>query len=114
MKRLTINGTWENCLAMWKWISRQCLGKGVDWCTENVNLLKKRWLFENGFTVGDMENNCFFCEYDTIRRDSCQDCPIKRIEKAFHCVDSARNYETHPRKFYAELRRLNKIRLAKK
>ena len=110
-KRYSVNETWELCLAKWKWISRQCKSKSEKWCVKNVGSLKERWLTTNGFTVGDMENSCFFCEYDALRQDSCMTCPAREIENTFHCISPENYYLARPRKFYAELKRLNKIRL---
>ena len=112
-KRYTVDETWELCLKMWKWISRQCKGRSEGWCRKNVDLLKRQWLVTNGFTVGDIENDCFFCEYATSGLDSCRSCPTKAIERNSHCMNSENHFEIIPRKFYAELRRLNKIRLTR-
>ena len=118
MKRLTLDQTWEQCLAMWKWISRQCLGKNMFWCKRNVSRLKRQWLKANGFEDEAIDHDCFLCEYDEQRRGAndcgCPACPAKKIDDNFECCNEEYEYESRPRKFYAELKRLNKIRLAKK
>ena len=30
MRKLTLDETWDLCLQMWKWVSRQCLGKDCE------------------------------------------------------------------------------------
>ena len=113
MKRLTLDQTWEQCLAMWKWISRQCLGKSWQWCTTNVARLKREWLEAHGILSGEIDHNCFFCEYDLKRRDMCANCPAQRVDDSFRCNKKAYSHERRPRLFYAKLKELNKIRLAK-
>jgi hypothetical protein len=113
MKRLTINETWEQCLAMWKWISRQCLGKSKEWCVSNVNRLKIEWMAYN--KIQGIHVHCFFCHNRSGGRTNGINCgcPAKKIDKSFNCVTSAYHYMNYPREFYAELKRLNKIRLSK-
>ncbi len=109
MKKLTLNETWEQCLAMWKWISRRCLNSLKD-----VNDLKKEWLKVNGFTR--IHHDCFFCHKcprSTHNAEHCG-CPAKKIDKKFDCFNYDYGYREQPRKFYAKLKELNKIRLAKK
>ena len=118
MKRLTIDQTWEQCLAMWKWISRQCLGKDRSWCPDNIERLKREWLEKNGF--GTLDHLCFFCEYRVLSTPAncgisvCNYCPGRKVDMSFSCTNIDHSYESRPRLFYTELKRLNKIRLAKK
>jgi hypothetical protein len=114
MKRLTINQTWEQCLAMWKWISRQCKGKDKGWCENNVERLKVHWLKVHGIKDGELNYNCFLCEYDVRRKGLCLSCPAQKIDKSFKCMEYDYSYETRPRLFYAKLKELNKIRLKTK
>jgi hypothetical protein len=107
MKRLTVNQTWEQCLAMWKWISRQSLHSKRS--TESI---KRRYLAKH--KTGYIFNGCFFCEYIAKRDKGCNLCPGHKIDKDFHCINCSYNYNDKPRLFYAKLKELNKIRLAGK
>ena len=111
MKKLTLDETWDLCLKMWKWISRETL-KEDD---RDVCDLKREWLSSNGFADKHVHNTCFFCEYRERRSAFCELCPAKKINDEFDCQHARRyNYYDHPREFYAELKRLDKIRLSKK
>ena len=111
MKRLTVDQTWRECLAMWKWISRQCLGKSKEWCRSNVTPLKVEWLDFNGINANEVEESCFFCERSKGRCGYvCRRCPARAIDRNFYCMSREHNYEHLPRLFYAELKRLDKIR----
>ncbi len=124
MKKLTLDQTWEQCLAMWKWVSRQCLGKSVQWCEKEVDDLKDKWLEENGLQNCHISQDCFFCDYTTPKGQDgfdCFRCPGKKVDSSFTCLncpdfecDCGAFFASHPRKFYAKLKELNKIRLAKK
>ena len=118
MKRLTIDQTWEQCLKMWKWISRRCKGRDTLWCLRNVGILKIEWLAERGIVEDEIFGDCFFCEYRAhshgkkINGDCF--CPARKIDEDFMCMDTPYGYAEAPRLFYAELKRLNKIRLERK
>jgi hypothetical protein len=117
MKRLSVNETWEQCLAMWKWISRRC---GDSETYLKVIRLKEEWLKKYKQDSG--RDKCYFCMYDQTHRtggfdnhsEHCHLCPGKAVDKGFHCESEEYLYSSKPRLFYAELKRLNKIRLAKK
>jgi len=127
MKRLTVNETWEQCLAMWKWISRQCKVKSYR---ESIYDYKEAWSTKNGYKEGDIRELCFFCHKGQLRlaatklpkrewltkyaTSQCPYCPAMDIDSDFDCFNSEYHFELKPRLFYAELKRLNKIRLAKK
>ena len=111
MKKLTLNQTWTLCLRMWKWIA-SVWKEGDD-----VDTLKDQWLEENGFET--IIQSCFFCDwanrgYDELRFSRCVDCPGKKVDKAFNCLDITYHYYEDPKAFYAELLRLNRIRKATK
>ncbi len=106
MKRLTLNETWDKCLEMWKWIAmkvRAAIKAGEDW---DVEALKTEWLEKHG--IKGLHENCFFC--DRAKFD-CPKCPGRKVDKAFDCLSGGSCYQYAPIEFYAELRRLNKIRL---
>ena len=116
MKKLTINETWEQCLAMWKWISRRCeKGKVYLGSSNHVPNLKVEYL--NDIGIRDMSGDCFFCDMSTPNDDlsfDCNNCPAKKVDRHFDCCSGEYNFEYSPRLFYAKLKELNKIRLPKK
>jgi hypothetical protein len=104
--RLTINKSWDGCMTQWDWMIRRL--KKDD--TLDVENLKNEWCEKNGYEVGA---NSFFCEYAAthgVKSDECN-CPAKKIDKYFNCLDKEYNYEHHPFKFYKKLQQLNRIRL---
>ena len=115
MKKLNLDETWDLCLEMWKWISRQVLildKKGVEW---DIDTLKKQWVINNNIDTDSFRStHCYFCEYALTRISNCSLCPGRKIDSNFYCRDENYSFVQHPRKFYAELKRLNKIRLSKK
>ena len=128
MKRLTIDQTWEQCLAMWKWVSKQCgdnydcdsveCQDGVDCrdCPYNspVNSLKEKWLEDNNYQ--DIFQDCFFCDLteDENGNGNCRECQLRIEGVSFSCTEEGQNYEYNPKSFYAKLKELNKIRLERK
>ena len=124
MKKLTLDQTWEQCLKMWKWISRQCKGKSKRWCGNNTNKLKHLWLKKHKFDSVDICQACFFCDYTTVKLEDsydCRKCPGKKVDSEFCCRhndvsdwNSEVFFRHYPRLFYAKLKELNKIRLERK
>ncbi len=56
MKKLTLDETWDKCLAMWKWIDANC----EDACGfREITTLKERWLMMRGY-VRPLVHDCFF------------------------------------------------------
>ena len=119
MKRLTLDQTWEQCLAMWKWMVEQ-LDAGSE---KSTKLLKQDYMAISGLSM-DNGDNCFFCDYheaagfeilDGFDSDEpiCQKCPGCLIDPSFDCMCEDYHH-SHPRLFYAKLKELNKIRLDKK
>ena len=111
--KLTLDKAWELCLAQWKWVAEQIrAGTNLD-----VQELKKRWCKKHAFANAIAED-CFFCEYkyqrEILSGNPCRLCPAKRVGKAFNCHDDYYHYYVYPLRFYAEVRRRNKIRLARK
>jgi len=100
---MNLEQTWENCLAMWKWISE-------NWDGCNVHELKKEWLEEHGFSK--IPNDCFFCEYDDTER--CQNCPGRLVDRDFSCQMVAYHYADRPVEFYNKLLELNSRRTGMK
>ncbi len=116
MKKLSLEKTWTECLRMWKWITKH-LPEDTFWGIEDA---KDNWLEENGYMLrADRPHcGCFFCEYKQhFAIDGhcpCSHCPAKLVDKKFDCQNSTYSYDQNPKKFYAELLRLNKMRLKKK
>ncbi len=110
MKKLNLDETWKLCLEMWKWVVKQRrLGR-----KGSVDELKDEWCGINNYE--ELLLDCFFCERTAFRGSRrCRLCPARRIEKDFSCTNEAGIHYFHsPKKFYTNLLRLNKIRLAKK
>jgi len=118
MKKLTLDQTWERCLAMWKWIAEQ-VEKAIRQhkrkpCIED---LKTEWLDLHGFGNDSLNNNCFFCEYNKYRTKSINKdcwCPARLVDKGWTCFDEGRVFDEHPIAFYNKIKALNKIRLERK
>jgi hypothetical protein len=49
-----------------------------------------------------------------LEHQDCFECPAKISKGGFNCHSKDHHYRNHPRKFYAKLKELNKIRLEKK
>jgi len=107
-KKLTLGQTWKQCLAMWKWIAEQKKqGRELD-----GEGLKAIWM-EKYPRFGEIENNCFFCEYDTKRSGDCSNCPGKLVSKRFDCINITYDYYDKPIQFYRKLVELNEKRKGK-
>ena len=112
-KKLTLDETWKYCLAMYKWIARQCELLLSAPTVISIGRLKCKWLEEHGFS--NIEFDCFFCDYRVEKhRMDCRACPGKKVDRNFSCIDSLYSYYGQPTLFYKKLLELNKIRLAKK
>jgi len=108
MKKYTLDETWDNCLAMWKHISRRMLVS-----ERFVSAEKRRWLKKHH--IVSLQENCFFCEYaNYYKGQGCSACPGALIDPNFRCLDDEYHCFNKPRAFYQELKRLNKIRLGRK
>jgi len=105
MKKLTLDETWEQSLAMWKWISRQWTRGRRD-----VLALKEEWLKKQGYGESEVLRDCFFCQ---ACREICSNCPAVLIDSSFDCIGTDYSYHDAPA-FYAKLKELNKIRLEAK
>ena len=112
--KLSLDKTWEECLLMWKWLSK----KVIDDPYLNIDDLKDTY---TDIKECDLINNCFFCDYaDTHHKEtdglcpfiSCTNCPGKKVYKDFNCLYYPK-YSTNPVEFYKMLIKLNKIRKAK-
>ncbi len=114
--KMSLDQTWENCLSMWKWIAKQVRKNDHDNIFTEVEMYKETWLADNGFTPGDIEADCFFCEYKRthkkwVQGDGCGNCPGTYVDKTFSCWKTAYAYEHYPIKFYNKLVSLNRKRL---
>ena len=111
MKKLNLDETWKLCLQMWKWIAKQ----KKNGSRELVAALKKEWLCRHKIDPEKVFATCFFCAYCVrSNADTCDSCPGRKVNKDFNCRTNKYHYCQEPKKFYKELVRLNKIRLAKK
>lgn len=108
---MTLDKTWENCLAMWKWIAENYDG------TVHPMTMKRQWLRQNRFTKERLFN-CFFCEYGKTKDEflNCSKCPAFGTHKKPGGCENYGSYNWHskPKQFYAKLVKLNEIRLKEK
>jgi len=108
MRGLSLDETWKQCLAMWKWVAGHS--------ARGHAFRKATWLYEHGFKYTHF--GCFFCAYAKskgVRSIECiSRCPARRVDPNFFCTDSEIHFEYHPRRFYHRLVALNKERLAKR
>lgn len=117
MKRLTLDETWKNCLSMWRWIAKEKENENAD----GVWALKRQWIEENDLETHEVQNKCFFCEYDRENSginpdrhtDSCPDCPGSIVDPSFDCYHPDYDFEADPIAFYNKLVSLNRKRLKK-
>ena len=110
MKRLTIDKTWELCLAMWRWIANE-RRKGN---TAPIYYLKEEWAEKHDYSV-DLHEECFFCEYGERGDNSgCRLCPGKKVDPDFDCEDRDYHFTLYPIAFYNKLVSLNRKRLKSK
>jgi len=109
MERLTLDQTWEQCLAMHDWIGEQLEAGSL----EPISELKLEWLKAND-PDSALEEDCYFCEYDDKddATGECASCPGRLVDESFYCYRASYHWITEPHKFRAELKRLNKIRLS--
>ena len=113
--RLSLDKTWEECLLMWKWLSK----KVIDDPYLNIDDLKKTYTDVKEYNI---LQDCFFCEYaDRHLKEThelypfphCTNCPGKKVYKDFNCLYYPK-YSTNPVEFYKMLVKLNRIRQAKR
>lgn len=112
MKRLTLDETWRLCLKMWRWIAKMWR----EGTKLSVRQLKAQWLLEHGYEDGELDENCFFCEYYISHRGTCYiACPARKIDSGFLCTTHKEyRWDEKPIAFYNKLRSLNRKRLLKK
>ncbi len=106
MKRLTLNETWVLCLRKWKWVAEEW-EKG----RRDIENLKAEWLREHGFGDELVDNDCFFCEYDSQHDDDCKSCPAILVSRNFSCTNVTYIWCYKPTTFYNKLLSMNKKRL---
>ena len=117
MKKLTLTQTWTECLRMWRWIATK-VRKGNSLDVEDlkeeldVEDLKEEWARAHGFEL-ELENDCFFCDYDEEHKDDCTFCPGKKVDPEFDCRESDYHFSNKPIAFYNKLVALNRKRKAK-
>ena len=104
IKMTKLNRAWKNCLRMWKWIAE--VYDGII-CVDD---LKKQWLKKHRF-IKDIYNSCFFCKYTDNKNNDCKNCPAVLVDEDFNCCSKEYGYSDKPKAFYAEILRLNAIRI---
>ncbi len=108
MEKLTLELSWEHCLAMWKWVSEKHVKGGAS-----VGSLKEKWLKDNGFKSNDLKYDCFFCQYNKenggkpiclTKEPNCQKCPARLVSLRFCCEGyDDYDWQESPKKFYKKL-----------
>jgi len=109
LKGTDIDMIWYNCRRMWKWVSEHRN-------EAHVNTLKRKWLQEHGFKR-HMHGGCFFCDAAssfTTKKINCKNCPGKKVDPKFRCMDNAYHYENKSKEFYEKIVELDNLRLARK
>jgi hypothetical protein len=123
---ITLDEAWDWCISMWSSISRRCL-KDTD---TRVNAMKMQYLEKHGIKPDELDQDCFFCQYDRMMETKskanqyglsvekfleehdemgdCQFCPGKLIDHTFHCTSPYYHFEDKPRHFYKKVRQLYK------
>ncbi len=91
---------------MWRSIAKAKTKNPRKW----VSVLKRKWLYDNGFT--NLKGDCFFCDYEARKDRGCDLCPGKLVDPSFNCCTDEYHYKRKPITFYKELLRLNRIRKA--
>ena len=97
---------WRNQMSLSRWLAqhkeqyRSCYAA------------KSAWLRKRGYSIYELENECFFCDYNRSHtRLGCVVCPGILVDETFSCMNDDYNYATEPKKFYNKLRSLNRKRL---
>lgn len=113
---MTLNETWESCIAMWDMIIK-ILDAGGCLSDESGNPdidMLKEVLLAHGPNA-DAVSHCVFCQYAEDNYDGlwgfCGACPGRAVDPDFYCMDEEHNYYKKPHAFYAKLVEMNKIRL---
>ncbi len=107
MKKVSLDRTWELCLEMWKWISKQKKARNA----KSITHLKEKWMQSHHFK--NVQADCFFCEYAERQGRGCSSCPGNLVNKRFHCGRTSYHYGMKPTAFYNKIVALNKKRKAK-
>ena len=105
-----LDRSWINCLRMWKWLSENLpegfLEKPPLVKSIIIDSLKEKWLEKNRFTAY-INNDCFFCDYDSKHKNNCTTCPGRSVDPEFHCLDEAYSHKHRPSDFYRQILVLN-------
>ncbi len=96
---MTLSQCLDECQRMWWFVSRSNLA---------VPKAKHEWCKKNGYNI---KNSCFFCQFAVNRREEnyCIECAGKQIEPGWSCFEPEFHYALYPKKFYKEVKRLNKL-----
>lgn len=89
---------------MWEWLF-ECKRAGNE---TNTGVLKIVWLESHGYEQGDIDCDCFFCDYDGSHEGFCSSCPACLVDKNFDCDDAAYSWHNKPIAFYEKLVELHK------
>jgi len=98
---------WDECEKMWEYVVKDYRSFSAKDHLFYVRDSKMRWLKANGYYIGNMNNNCFFCEYS---RGDCLKCPGRLVDVYFNCINIDYHYAEKPIAFYKKIAALNKER----
>ncbi len=107
-KRMTLKQARDFCLSQWRWIVKRM--KAGD--RRGAVHLKHRWMLGRGVENGEVDCQCFYCEYADQKSPgvrNCKYCPGRKIDPGFACQNEEYHYQRKPEKFYKELLRLKRI-----
>lgn len=109
---LTLDNIWVLCLNLWKWCVEQ-MDEGEQYGKpKSISLLKTQWVFEHKYNYLPLDNDCFFCWYDTQSDiGNCYNCPGVLIDPEFNCTNYKYHYRHEPKLFYKKIVELNQLRL---
>ena len=102
MKRLTLKRSLELCMKLWTWLR------------DNPEKAKHDWPGWSRF--GDVDNDCFACEYDRIKtkfgETSCNHCPLRSLWGSKSCVHPSSPYSKWDWALDTKIRKSNAKKIA--
>ncbi|MBW8002573.1 MAG: hypothetical protein FVQ80_11205 [Planctomycetes bacterium] len=107
-KRMTLKQARDFCQSQWRYVIKRV--RAGD--RRNVSELKHQWILDHGLERGEVDCDCFYCEYADQKspgvRD-CKYCPGRKIDPEFDCRNVEYRYIYEPEKFYKKLLELKRI-----
>ena len=101
---LSLNQTWQKCIAMWKEMIEKYWKRGMY--GEEL----KRIYFRNHPKTKVPESKCYFCDFTQHHTENCNSCPGKIVDTRFNCLNVSYHYDDSPKAFYRKILQLDKKR----